>query len=334
MILPGGSHATLQALHVAKGALLADWLRRGPATIDAQPRIYFSTATHFSVDRAARVIGLGDDCIAPIGVTGRGAMDAAELEETIRRDVQRGMRPFVVVATAGTTGTGAIDPLDVIATICRENQVWLHVDACYGGAMALVDAYRDRFQGLLRADSICIDLHKWLFMPLTAGVLLTRHDETVKTLFDVSASYIPDGSFTEAYCRGLPTSRRATGLAVWFGMRSAGWKTIENAIIRNIQLTRRLEARLRDAGFRVLDDGELSIACARWEPEHMDPDAKDQLQQDISEEVRRTGQAWFATTLHDDQVWLRFNMVNLHSREVHVDRLSELVAETARRLSS
>ena len=255
------------------------------------------------------------------------------LDAAIRRDADQGFRPFAVVATAGSTGTGAVDPLDEIAAICRSHGVWFHVDACYGGAMALIDQYRGRFQGLLQADSVCIDLHKWFFMPLTAGVLLTAHEELVKQTFDVSASYIPASDYTEAYCRGLPTSRRASGLAAWFGLRSAGWKTIEEAIIGNIRLTRRLEERLQSAGFRIMEGGELSIACARWEPTGLDSRALNELQTAISDDIRRGGQAWFAATLHDGQVWLRFNMVNLHTRQEHVDRLAALVAETARRLT-
>jgi glutamate/tyrosine decarboxylase-like PLP-dependent enzyme len=170
-------------------------------------------------------------------------------------------------------------------------------------------------------------------MPLTAGVLLTRHEQAARELFDVSASYIPEDGYAQAYCRGLPTSRRASGLAAWFGLRSAGWKTISDAIDRNIRLTRELEHQLEQRGFRVMPCGKLSIACARWEPRGLDPDKWNQLQQMIAETVCRAGKAWFATTICDGLVWLRFNMVNLHTRQQHIDQLVNLVTEVAQRVA-
>ncbi len=333
MILPGGSHATLQALHIAKFCRLRAWMEEGPTAITARPRIYLSSATHFSASRAAKVIGLGDACIASIPVMGRGEMDTRLLRQQMQQDIQRGWQPFAVIATAGSTGTGATDALHEILPICRDHNVWLHVDACYGGAAALLDSHRPLFAGMEEADSLAVDLHKWFFMPLTAGVLLTRHEQSARELFDVAASYIPDAGHTEAYCRGLPTSRRASGLAVWFGLRTAGWKRIQDAISRNIQLTRALEQQLHQSGFRIMPGGALSIACARWEPEGYDPQALNQLQETISDEIRRGGQAWFATTRCNDQIWLRFNMVNLHSQQKHVDRLVQLVRDVAQRLS-
>jgi aromatic-L-amino-acid decarboxylase len=252
----------------------------------------------------------------------------------MRDDRVAGHHPWVVVATVGSTGTGAIDPLDELAELCDTFGAWLHVDACYGGAAALIADRRPRFQGMLRADSLCIDLHKWFFMPLTAGVLLTRHADSVREAFDVAASYIPATALVEAYCRGLPTSRRASGLAAWFGLRSVGWQTIEEAIERNIRLTRRLEQLLQQRGFRVMADGELSIACARWEPPGWEATRLDALQQAIAADICRGGAAWFATTSQADEVWLRFNLVNLHTRDEHIERLAELVLCTAQRLSA
>ncbi len=331
MVLPGGSHATLQALQIAKFCRFPEWIREGPTALTARPRIYVAQATHFSSARAAHVIGLGDACIATVPCTGRGAMDAAALRKQIEADIRCGWQPFCVIATSGSTGTGALDPLDQIVPICQAFDVWLHVDACYGGAAALLDSHGPLFAGLDQADSLVVDLHKWFFMPLTAGVLLTRHDESARELFNVAATYIPDGGRVEPYCRGLPTSRRASGLAAWFGLRTAGWKTIRDAIVRNIQLTRSIERQLEQRGFVVMPDGQLSIACARWEPAQWSDEALNRLQATISETIRQQGQAWFATTLYADKVWLRFNMVNLHTQEAHIDRLIELVTATAQR---
>jgi len=333
MILAGGSQATLQALQIAKFCRFPDWLDQGPMSLSTRPRVYLSSATHFSSARAAQVIGLGNACIARVSSTGRGEIDPVALSEQMEMDLRHGWQPFAVLATSGSTGTGAMDPLDEISSLCQQHGAWLHVDACYGGAAALIDSQRGLFAGLTQADSIAIDLHKWFFMPLTAGVLLTRHEEKACELFEVPASYIPAVGHVQAYSRGLPTSRRSAGLVAWFALRSAGWNAIRQAIERNIQLTRRLEAELARQGFRVMPRGQLSIACARWEPKGWPPDAVNHLQQSISAEIQGRGEAWFATTECDAMIWLRFNMVNLHSQRQHVDRLAQLVSDSARRLS-
>ncbi len=332
MVLPGGSHATLQALQIAKFCRLPEWVRQGPMALTARPRIYMSQATHFSASRAARVIGLGDACIASVPSRGRGEMDATMLRAQIEEDLRHGQQPFVVVATSGSTGTGAMDPLEEIVPICQEFDIWLHVDACYGGAAALLESHRSLFSGIEQADSLAVDLHKWFFMPLTAGVLLTRHEASARELFDVAATYIPDAGHVQAYCRGLPTSRRASGLAAWFGLRTAGWRSVREAILRNIRLTRYMEQQLEQRGFAIMPCGTLSIACARWEPSGCDSEKLNRLQESISEVVRQQGQAWFATTKCAGKVWLRFNMVNLHTQQTHVDQLVDLVTDAAQTL--
>jgi aromatic-L-amino-acid decarboxylase len=334
MLLAGGTYASLQALQLAKAHALPEWIEEGPLAVHAQPRLYYSDSVHFSVDRAAQVIGLGKASLAPLPSLGRGELNPDVLEEMIKQDRRAGHRPFAVVATAGTTGTGAIDPLQALADLCERHDVWFHVDACYGGAAALLDDLRPRFSGIERADSLCVDLHKWFFMPLTAGILLTRHESLAESHFGIQASYIPDVGFAEAYRRGIPTSRRGSALAAWFSLRTMGWECVTEAIERNIALTRRLEQLLAERGFRVMPDGELSIACARWEPAGLEADPLDRLQVQISEAVCRAGTAWFATTRHAGQTWLRFNMVNLNTRSHHMDQLAEAVTLTAKRLAS
>jgi glutamate/tyrosine decarboxylase-like PLP-dependent enzyme len=240
-----------------------------------------------------------------------------------------------VVATAGTTGTGAIDPLVDIAALCREEKIWLHVDACYGGAAMLLESMRARFAGVGEADSIAIDPHKWFFIPVTAALLLTAHRDLAQKAFATTAgSYIPTDGEPDAWQRGIPTTRRSSGLAVWMALRAHGWRTIRAAVKNNIELTRLLEALLAELGFRVLEGGELSVACARWEPRDQTGDAIDRLQNTIAREVVSSGKAWFSTTRHAGRNWLRFNMVNLYTREHHVRQLADILRTTAERATS
>jgi aromatic-L-amino-acid/L-tryptophan decarboxylase len=327
MVLPGGSFATLQAIVLARVNATG-----GPAKPGF--RLYTSEAAHFSVARTAVVAGMAEEDVISVPVRGRGVIDVHALRASIQRDRAQGKRPFAVVATAGTTGTGSLDPLGEIAALCGEEKIWLHVDACYGGAAMLLESMKARFAGIDQADSIAIDPHKWFFIPVTAALLLTRHRGLAQRTFATSAgSYIPTDGEVDAWQRGIPTTRRSSGLAVWMALRAHGWQTIRATVQNNIDLTRMLESLLGERGFRVLEDGELSIACARWEPPDHSPEDLDHLQTAITREVVASGKAWFSTTRHENRTWLRFNMVNLHTRQHHIQALAEMLTQTAQRIS-
>lgn len=327
MLLPGGTFANVQALLLARQAHFPRWTTEGPASLPGKPLLYRSAVAHFCVDRAAATIGIGLQGVVEIPARDRGVLDLEQLDRQIERDKQAGHAPFAVVANGGTTGTGAIDDIAGAAEICRRHKLWLHVDACYGGGALLCRPRLPQFAGIGQADSIAIDPHKWFFIPMTAGMVLTPHREIEAAAFDVAPSYIPGDGTLDPYRRGIPTSRRSTGLALWMTLRAHGWNAIRQAVTRNIQLTRLIEERLSAAGFRVLPGGELSVACARWEPPGRGPAELDALQTQIAQAVMATGRAWFSTVRHEDQTWLRMNMVNIHTRERHVEALVEVMRE-------
>jgi glutamate/tyrosine decarboxylase-like PLP-dependent enzyme len=325
MFLPGGTWATLQALVLARGRAIG---RRAPGP---GLRVYASDAAHFSVARSAFVAGIGVEDIVSLPSVGRGELDVGLLAETIRCDRRDGKMPLAVVATAGTTGTGAVDRIAEVADLCAAEDVWLHIDGCYGGAIALLPERRDLLAGAGCAQSIAVDPHKWFFIPVTAALLLVREAGLAARFFDTAqGSYIPGDGAVDAWRRGIPTTRRSSGFTVWMAIRAHGWRAVREAVRRNIELTRLLEDLLAERGFTVLADGQLSIACARFEPPHADPAACDRLQDEIARRVVATGQAWFATVRHGGRTWLRFNMVNLHTREKHVRRLVDLLDRAAR----
>jgi aromatic-L-amino-acid decarboxylase len=325
LILPGGAFTVLQGLLLARANAFPEIESEGFLSLRAIPRIYTSQATHFTVARAAKEIGIGERNVVCVPTLGRGSIDVAALEEKIRADRGKGYLPFAVVASIGTTGTGAVDPVGAIADLCEKQQLWLHVDACYGGAARLVPALVPLFQGIERADSLSIDPHKWFFMPIVAALLLTRHrDLECRTFGLAGGSYLPGDPAIYPLWRGIASSRRASGLGIWMALRAHGWDTIRQAVQRNIRLIRSLEQGLAHNGFEVLPGGELSVACARWE-------GPDDLQTQIASEIIASGDAWFATVRFDRRTWLRFNLLNLYTREHHIEFLIRRVTETARR---
>jgi aromatic-L-amino-acid decarboxylase len=324
MFLPGGTWATLQALVLARAHAIGT-RAPGPGL-----RIYTSEAAHFSVARSAFVVGIDAEDIVSLPVLGRGQLDVQLLAQTIRRDRRDGKTPLAVVASAGTTGTGAIDPIADIVELCTSENVWLHIDGCYGGAIALVPELRGLLAGAGRAQSIAVDPHKWFFIPVTAALLLVGEAGLAARCFDTAhGTYIPGDGSIDAWRRGIPTTRRSSGFTAWMAIRAHGWQAIREAVRRNISLTRLLERLLAERGFTVLPDGELSIACARWQPPSANASTCDRLQEEITRRVLATGKAWFSTVRHDGRTWLRFNLVNLHTREQHIRLLADLLETTA-----
>lgn len=330
----GGAFANLEGLLMARTRDAGRVQERGSVPQRFSARVYVSEAVHFSVPRAARVLGLAEDAVFVLPATGRGILDPGQLAERIRLDRRSGKHPMAVVATVGTTGTGAIDPLDAIADVCRSEGVWLHVDACYGGGAFLIDDLRNRLEGIESADSIAIDLHKWFFVPITASLLFTRHPEIRKAAFEVDTSYLPRVSPPDPYQTGIAVSRRAIALTAWAILRAHGLAEVRAAVQRNITLARALENQLQECKFRVLPGGQLSTVCARWEVSGISPASSDLLQSAIAAEVVESGRAWFSTARHADQAWLRFSILNLYTRSRHVGFVVRTVADAARSRSA
>jgi aromatic-L-amino-acid decarboxylase len=321
LFLAGGTFATLQGLLLARSHAF-------PEALPSEARLYTSQAAHFSIARAAQITGLAAQAVVAIPTLGRGQIDVEALRARIQQDRAAGLKPYAVGVTFGTTGTGALDPIAEVAELCAIEGLWLHVDACYGAAACLLPEFAEQRAALQLADSISLDAHKWLFMPLTAGLVLTRHPEIAARTFDHDASYIP-GHELEAWQRGMPTSRRAAGLTVWAGLRAHGFRPIREAVERNIGHARLAEQLLRDAGFQVLGGGELSVACARWVPPSISLEESNALQGQIAESVADSGGAWFSTVRHDGKIWLRLNFTNLYTRDEHVERMVKLIREAA-----
>lgn len=334
ILLPGGSFATLQALHLARERHLPQWSRDGAHTLTGPPRVYTSDISHFSVGRAARIVGVAAGDVVPIASAGpRGELDPAALDARLAEDRARGALPFCVNATSGSTGTGALDDLAALAEVCARHDVWMHVDACYGGAAVLVDSLRDAFDGIAGAHSLCVDPHKWCFVPVTASVLLVDDPGLVARTYAVDASYVPAEAEPDNFARGLATSRRAMGFTAWFTLRAVGADGIAALVEANCRQARRFEARLAEAGFEVLPGGRLSTTCARWEPAGLADAALDELQRRIAAAVVDDGDAWLATTRHAGRVWIRSAITNAHTTDADADRVADIVIAAARDLA-
>jgi glutamate/tyrosine decarboxylase-like PLP-dependent enzyme len=319
LIVAGGSIANFQGALLMRHWAFPLWHITGSPDGLVYARIYVSAASHFSVVRALLMAGFGREQLRWVPQLPGGEMDAAELSRMIAQDLQIGCRPLAIFASAGTTGTGAIDPLQAIAGLAADHHLWLHVDACYGGAALLVPEVAPLLAGIERADSVAIDPHKWLYMPVACGAFFTRHRDLVRTAFAPDdSSYIPADD-EHGYLQGLQTSRRSQALALWLVLRSHGTDRIAQAIARDIAHARMLETKLAALGYDVLEGRQLSIVCARAVEPALDAGQIEEVQERLALRIRDRGMLWFATTKVQGRTWLRFNFVNLRTQSEDID---------------
>src|SRR5437762_3616372 len=265
--------ANLAALAVARRAKAPPGLTsKGAQSLPQAMRIYVSEETHHSVAKAAVLLGLGHDNVRTVGVDERFRIRIDELVAKISEDLTAGLLPFCVVANAGTVGTGAFDPLGQVSEIARRFNLWMHVDASYGGFAALADSARDLFVALPEADSVALDPHKWLYLPVDSGCVLYRNAETARATFAHEAEYTrvleqePDEAFA-FWDYGPELSRRFRALKVWMMLKGVGLSALGGAIEKDLACARHFERLVRASeDFEMLSPVELSIFCFRHVP--------------------------------------------------------------------
>ena len=239
----GGAEANQMALHVAMTRAFPEVARRGLMALRSQPVVYVSPEGDPAVHRAARLASLGAEAVREIRTDARLRMRPDLLAARIREDREAGASPFLVVANAGTLGAGIIDPLEEIAQIADEERLWLHVDASWGGAAALVPELRPALQGIARAGSIAFDAHLGLGVPEGAGVFLTRYGGILERTF------------------GEADVHRCSGLQQILSTMAAGWEGYEEAVRHQAALADRLREGLRTAGWTVVNETPLPVVC-------------------------------------------------------------------------
>jgi glutamate/tyrosine decarboxylase-like PLP-dependent enzyme len=261
----GGAEANHTALLTALTRAFPEIGRRGMLAVRSQPVLYVSTEAHHSFLKAARLSGLGTEAVREVRVDSSLRMSPEDLVAQIEVDREAGCSPFLIVATVGSTSAGAIDPVDALAQVADEAGLWLHVDAAWGGGAALVPELRPVLAGAGRADSITFDAHKWLSVPMGAGMYLTRHPGILERTFRVTAGYMPrEGAVlpvADPYAHSMQWSRRFIGLKLFLSLAVAGWGGYEEAIRRQTAMGDRLRERLRQEGWTIVNDTPLPVVC-------------------------------------------------------------------------
>jgi glutamate/tyrosine decarboxylase-like PLP-dependent enzyme len=340
LLVSGGSMATLTALgvarHVKSGVdVRAAGLRGAPQAF----RFYQSSEGHSCVRKAVELLGFGSQAIRFVPIASDYRMDVAALDRAIAEDVAAGMRPIAVVATAGQVNTGAIDPIDDIADVCARRGVWLHIDAAYGGPAILSDEYRPHLAPVARADSVALDPHKWMFVPVEAGFVMLRDGEAMRAAYSLVPPYIRTQGTSNAVM-GLPwfseygfqQSRAFRALKVWMTMKQFGLAGHRAAVEENIALARYLAGRVREAPDLELVASGLSIVCFRYRVSDVS-DTSDTVNRRLLEQLQLGGEAFLTSTELAGRFVLRACIVNYHSTRDDIDRMLAAVRRIGTQLA-
>ena len=329
----GGAEANHTALLAALAAAEPGFAEHGVRAFAASPTLYLSAEAHHSWHKAARAVGLGTGAVRTVPVAAGLALDPDRLDALLAADRAAGRRPLLLVGTAGTTSSGAIDPLTRLAAVAERERIWFHVDAAWGGAAALSPRLRPALAGIELADSITLDAHKWLSVPMGAGLYVSRRAGALRRAFDVITAYMPDvdeeGRAPDPYRHSLQWSRRFIGLKVLLAVMTVGWEGYAALVDRQAVLADVLRARLRAAGWRIVNSTPLPVVCF---VDGRRPQAGDVASLEaVGERVRSSGDAWIShTVLGDGTPALRACISNLRTREADLDRLIAALEEARR----
>jgi len=312
----GGTISNVTALAAARERALPGARREGMA--GAHAALYCSEEAHYSVVRAAELLGIGSDRVRSLPIDGRRRLRPAAVADAVDADRRAGVTPVAVVATAGTTLTGSVDPIDEVAEVCAERGVWLHVDGAYGVAAASTPSAGALFSGLDRADSVTLDAHKWLFLPKACGVVLVRRHEDLHGALAHEEDYIPhERPGHHMVDITLEYSRPFRALKLWLAFRAHGAAGIRAAVERNLGQARLLYAEVsRRAELEHLCDApQLSIVPFRHVPDGVADADLDEHNARLIEALQRQGDVWVAPARVDGKVCLRPCVVNYRTTD-------------------
>lgn len=337
VIHDSASTSSLVALAAAREALADLEIRqRGMAGRSELPRlrIYASEEAHSSIEKAAILLGFGQDGLRRIATDEHFRLDLDHLKEAIAADRRTGWRPCAVVAVVGTTSTTSVDPVRAIAELCAAEGLWLHVDAAYAGSAAIAPEFRWALDGCEQADSLVVNPHKWLFTPLDCSVLYTRRPETLRRAFSLVPAYLTSEeteSVRNLMDYSISLGRRFRALKLWFVLRYFGQEGIAARIREHVRLAQEFAGWIDSApDFERLAPVPFSTVNFRYCPASLVSDGNlDRLNQQLEELVLATGQAFISHTQIRGQYALHLSIGNLRTTEVHLRRLWDLLREYA-----
>jgi glutamate/tyrosine decarboxylase-like PLP-dependent enzyme len=344
LLVSGGSVANLTALAVARHVKAGiDVRTEGLQGIDKPLVLYIGQEGHSCIRKAAELLGIGSNYIRVIPSDAHLRMNVPLLQEAILADIDQGLHPVAVAASAGTVNSGAIDPLEDIAAVCKQHDLWFHIDGSYGAPAVLTQQYRPELEPMSLADSIALDPHKWLYLPVEAGVVMVRDGAAMRDAFSLVPPYLrTDGNqsgvggppwFSEY---GIQQTRGFRALKVWMALKYYGTEGYTASLEHDISLAQHLTRLVETSeDLELLAPQNLSIVLFRYAPSTLQGDDEhlNTLNKAILQDIQLSGKAFFSGTVVDGKFALRVCVVNYRAQMEDMDFVVELIEETGRRLA-
>jgi aromatic-L-amino-acid/L-tryptophan decarboxylase len=339
ILTSGGSVANLVGLAVMRHVKAWGDMRAEGFDEESEPMvIYTSTQGHSCIQKAVELLGIGHDYLRKVPVDKEYRMDVEHLRREIESDRDLGLHPVCVVGNAGTVNTGAIDPLDALADLCELEDLWFHVDGAYGGFGILAEQTTGLYRGLERADSLAVDPHKWLYVPVECGCTLVRNAQAMRDTFSLVPPYLRDDTALPWFSEfGIQQTRGFKALKLWMTIQQIGAQGYRELISGDIQLARILQARIQERDdFELLAAGPLSVTCFRYVPPDFGSDDREErlktLNRQLLAYVQQEGQVFLTSTELDGKLALRACIVNFRTTARDLEFLLDVLAEAGQRV--
>jgi len=338
------SVSTMHAIAAARERAGLDIRVRGMSGRNDLPllRVYCSEQVHSSIDKAVLTLGLGQNSLRKIAVNERFELIAEKLVEAIVEDIESGYLPLCVVATIGTTSTSSVDPVDAVADICEKFSLWLHVDAAYAGAAAIVPEFQHYFGGWERADSIVVNPHKWLFTPFDLSVLYCRDLAIMKQAFSLIPEYLKtseESTVKNGMDYGIQLGRRFRSLKLWFVIRYFGRQGMITRLREHCRLARLFESWVNASdNFEMMTPVPFALVCFRAcvSSPHVSKDSVDEtklnvLNERIMNDINASGAAYLSHTKLNGKFTIRLSVGSIRVEERHLVKVWELLNAALRK---
>ena len=331
------STATLAAILTAREKITRFSINSNGVENAGTLKVYCSDQTHSSVEKAVKISGIGRKNLVKIPVKEDFSMDHAKLREAIIHDKESGYIPCCVVATMGTTGAVAIDPLRAIGEICRENNIWLHVDAAMAGTALILPEFQWMLDGKEYVDSFVFNPHKWMFTNFDCSAYFVKDARSLIKTFEVLPEYLKTrtrGKVNDYRDWGVPLGRRFRALKLWSVIRSYGTEGLREKIRYHIHIAGRLsDMILKESDFEILAPVIISVVCFRYNPAGYDQDQINALNEKLNHQLNDSGKLYLSHTVLNGKYTLRMVTAQTNVTLGHVEKAWNLIKETARTLN-
>jgi aromatic-L-amino-acid decarboxylase len=334
MIHDTASTSTFHAIIAARELAASKACERG-AELDLNRIVmYTSEHAHSSVEKAMSALGRGAEACRKIRCDDRYSMRPDELEQAIAADLAEGLAPIAVAATVGTTASTGIDPVEEIAEIAARHGLWLHVDAAYAGAAAILPEMRHHFAGCERADSFVMNPHKWLFVQMDCSAFYTARPGCLRRALSLTPEVLrsrQDPRAVNYMEHSIALGRRFRALKLWYVLRSFGVEHLSAVLREHIRLAGLLAGWVQQApDFELLAPVDFSLVCLRYLPQGATEVETNAANERLLQAINATGEFFLSHAKLEGRYAIRVAIGNLNTTESHVRRLWELFQDLAR----